>query len=418
MAQVIQVINYRGTANIYYSAHGDNLRISTGVKVNETDIDKNGKIKSSFLNKNSVLLSKVKYVEDFIKEYQIKNQTDPKVNLIKSIIKEKKQEVLNKNHSLVEFFEKFFEEKKSEFSTDKDKSISSLKDYKSFWNSLLDYQKYKRIILYVDDLDLKQLNEYRSFMYKEHIDTKEIKYATKGDLNQNTFRKRIIVLKTFYYWLLENKIINEIPYFIKHYAIQKTETNKEVLTSEEILLLYQKNFEPPWLNRIKDAFVFACHTGMRFSDLTTINKTHYKSKNNCLFVRKRAEKVNEYFMVPLTDVAIEIALKYNYKFDFATNQVFNKALKTIFEKSELFNEETEKLGDDGKQLKRYELIHSHSARHSFITNLVNKSVPISEIMSMTGHKKLETLNIYIKKKEPDTNETLNSVFLKKLENEK
>lgn len=409
---LVQVINYRGTANIYYSAHGENVRISTGVKVSESDIDKGGKLKTTFMNNNPIIISKVKYLEDFIKDYQIKNQTEPNITLVKSKIKTDKQEVLNKNHSLLEFFERFHDEKETEFTTDKDKSISSLKDYKSFWNSLIDYQKYKKINLYVDDLDLKQLNEYRSFMYREHIDTKEIKYITRGDLNQNTFRKRIIVLKTFYYWLLENKIIDEIPYFIKHYAIKKTETNKEVLTSEEIFLLYQKTFEPQWLNRIKDAFIFACHTGMRFSDLTTINKTHYKSKNNCLFVRKRAEKVNEYFMVPLTDVAKEIALKYNYRFDFATNQVFNKALKMIFEKSGLFNEETEKLGEDGQNLKRYELIHSHCARHSFITNLVNKSVPISEIMSMTGHKKLETLNVYIKKKEPDTNETLNNVFLK------
>ena len=418
MAEIIQIINYRGTANIYYSAHGENLRISTGVKVSENDLDKNKKIKLSFLSKNSALLSKVKYVEDFIKDYQIKNQTEPKVNLVKSKIKEKKQEVLNKNHSLIEFFEKFYDEKKNEFSTDKDRSITSLKDYKSFWNSLIDYQKNKNVNLYIDDLDLKQLNEYRKFMYQQHINTDEIKYITKGNLNQNTFRKRIIVLKTFYYWLHENKIINEIPYFLKHYAIKKTETNKEVLSSDEIMKLYHMTFETQWHNRIKDAFVFACHTGMRFSDFRSINKSHFKSKNKCFFVRKRAEKVNEYFMVPLTDIANEIAVKYDYQLNFATNQVFNRALKELLKKSGLFNEETEIFSEDGQQLKRHEVIHSHSARHTFITNLINGRVPISEIMSMTGHKKLETLNVYIKKKEPDNNETLNNVFIKNIKNEK
>lgn len=413
MNNLVKIIDYRGIANIYYAAHGENFRISTGIKIEKNDFDKRGKIKSSFLNKNSALLSKINFIENFINDYVIKNQIEPKVKLVKTKLKEKKSEVLKSNHSILEFFEKFYEEKKSEFLNDKNKSISSLKDYKSFWNSLIDYQKYINKTLFLDDIDKKQVDDYRTFMYQEHIDNEEVKYVTKGNLNQNTFRKRISTLKSFYHWMSDNETIVEVPSFVLKYKVKKIETHKEVLTSREIMKLYNMNFTPQWHNKIKDAFVFACHTGMRYSDFTSVNKFHFRLKNNKYpFVRKRAEKVNEYFMVPLTDVAYAIAKKYDYNLNVATNQVFNRTLKELLETSELFNDETEILNEDNEPRKRFELIHSHSARHSFITNLVNENVAINDIMSMTGHKRLETLNIYIKKREPETNDILNSVFIK------
>lgn len=410
MAKYIEIINYRGTANIYYSAHGNNLRLSTGIKISVDDFTKQGKLKSSFINKNPMLVSKIKYIDDFITDYIILKHIEPSVSLVKSKIKENKQEALGKNLPVIKYFETFYDYKKQEFTFDKDRSITSLKDYKSFWNSLIDYEKYTSKTLYLDDIDKNELDNYRTFMYQKRIDTNEIKYITIGNLNPNTFRKRIVVFKTFHYWLVENDIISEVPKSLLNYRIKKVETHKEFLTSEEILKLFEISFKNPLHNKIKDAFVFACHTGMRFSDLTSINKEHFKIKNGCVFVRKRAEKVNEYFMVPLSDIANGIAVKYNYSFNFVTNQTFNSNLKDIMKLSKLFNTETDKKDENGKKIMRFQLFHTHSARHSFITNLVNERIALNEIMSMTGHKKLETLNIYINKQEPESNETMNIVF--------
>ena len=52
-------------------------------------------------------------------------------------------------------------------------------------------------------------------------------------------------------------------------------------------------------------------------------------------------------------------------------------------------------GNDGDSKPIYEQITFHTARRTFITNLVNANISLNAIMKMTGHKKITTLQEYI-----------------------
>jgi integrase len=102
--------------------------------------------------------------------------------------------------------------------------------------------------------------------------------------------------------------------------------------------------------------------------------------------------------VPVNKVVDEIIERYNYNFNREHNGVFNEQLKIILKLTDWFNDETKFKNDDGKYLERWQCVSIHRGRDTFITMLVNDRVPLNEIMKYTGHKSVNSLNMYIDKK--------------------
>jgi len=397
----------RNTICYYYKNKKSPLRISTGINVSKKDIEKDGNIKKMFLNKYPEILFRLNYVNNWIIEFERKEKEHPPIELIKRKITGKIEKKYSNKQTLMELFTIFYD-----FKTKNINKKSSLKDYISFRNSINDYQKYFNLTLLIFDIDINFIDNYKVFMKEDRKPKKNIKLKTKGKLNDNTLIKRFNVLSTFFHWLVDEGVVKEYPNVLNKTDVKKQKVYKTYLTSEEIIKFYNVDFKDETKNRVRDIFVFSCHTGMRFSDFTKLTKLHFVEKNGFTYVKKKSEKVEDEFLVPLTDISNEIRLRHNHNFKFI-NQVFNRILKKIIEKSDLFNDE---FLDENKNVKykRYEKITSHTGRHSFITNLVNANVSINYIMGMTGHKKLETLNRYIQNKEPQDNKIVNKVFNKRL----
>jgi integrase len=92
---------------------------------------------------------------------------------------------------------------------------------------------------------------------------------------------------------------------------------------------------------IRDLFVFACWTGMRWSDLITINKKHIKQTQYGTAIIKKSEKTKDKFTVYLTDYTAEILEKYEFNFKRISNPAYNRELKKFLKSTGLFNDTTE-----------------------------------------------------------------------------
>jgi integrase len=405
MKRVI-VKNIRNKAVLYYTNSNKIFRKSTGVSISKSDFTSKGVIKDAFFKKNSEIITRLNYLNEIIDEYFIKNKTLPSVNYLISIIDDDITEHDKKSTSFISHYEVFFNEKKKYFENDESKSINSLRDFRSTWNSLIDFELEKDRTLLLSDINEGWVNnDYFFFMKEKRKSTNQKRFKTKGNLKNNSLKKRYDCLFMFFKWLKKKDLIAEI---CDRRNLGQVDVDKIAISTKEVMQLHNFQSKDDILNEIKDYFIFACLTGFRFSDLKLLKAHHFVQKNDFWVVSKRTEKTKILCEIPLCTVAQKIMERYSFKFKIPTNQHYNRCIKEVAKESKLFDGDGVK---DGQMFKRWELLSSHTSRTSFITNLIDSNeVSISVLMSYTGHIKLETVQKYLVLKKPESSTIINKVF--------
>ena len=116
----------------------------------------------------------------------------------------------------------------------------------------------------------------------------------------------------------------------------------------------------------------------------------------------RTGKTGEISEIPAFETLIKIAEKYNYNFPEPVHDtVVLKEIKEICKLIPSMNITVEKKYTKGGQNKRdllqkYQRIVIHTARRSLATVLVENGLKHEQVMKITGHKKLLTLQRYVK----------------------
>ncbi|MDR0661362.1 MAG: site-specific integrase [Prevotellaceae bacterium] len=184
----------------------------------------------------------------------------------------------------------------------------------------------------------------------------------------------------------------------------KTETtSREFLSPEELeaLELVSIPANQQHLQKVLDMFLFSCYTGLRFSDMATLNKNSIRDINGDKWIDTTMIKTNEPIRIPLyllfEGKPIEILNRYTkadnlYFFDDLTNQYVNRCLKDI--------------ADIAKIKKR---ITFHTARHTQATFLLYKGVSVTTVQKLLGHKKVQTTQIYSKVLDQTTVKELSNI---------
>jgi integrase len=204
-------------------------------------------------------------------------------------------------------------------------------------------------------------------------------------------------------WIEENEIYI-FRSSLYNFKIQKFATDFVTLDREEIRILENLEITNSNWRKIIDVFVCNCFMALRFSDLKTLQKGKFlQDEDNDYYFVKRNEKTNRTIEISIVPTALKILQKYNFDLPTYTNQYFNRTLFEILEHYNLFSEKIQKQElIDGEPVVKYflkrELITSHTARRSFITNAINSNkVSLSAIQAVTGHTQLSTLSKYVKR---------------------
>ena len=188
-------------------------------------------------------------------------------------------------------------------------------------------------------------------------------------------------------------------------TVKQTDKKAEVyMTEEEIEKLYDMRlFGGRAL--VRDMFVFGVCVAQRFSDFSDISPKMFSKIDNVIFFTFQQKKTGKKMIVPITDrKALNILKKYNYSFPNISDHHFNHTLKNIVkdlaETVPTLKEEFETAPTkyDLRTLKpKYELVSSHTARRSAVTNM-NKIGILSkrEMMALTGHSTEKIFEDYIK----------------------
>lgn len=178
--------------------------------------------------------------------------------------------------------------------------------------------------------------------------------------------------------------------------------NKQVsITIEQVKQIYQYKPKTDKKEEIKDMFVLQCLVGQRISDMPKfLNGEYTINNNNTISIVQ--QKTGELATIPLFDETKEILSKYKngLKYPIILDRKHNSALNVIIKeicKEVGLNEEIEYQEQKGSEvitLKKplYELIHTHTARHSFVTIMCRLNIPKETIIIATGHSDTEMIN--------------------------
>ena len=185
------------------------------------------------------------------------------------------------------------------------------------------------------------------------------------------------------------------------FSIKRQKTKKIELTIDEIARLMKVDVSKRRGNveLSRDAFIFACYTGLRYSDIFGSNQggnyglkvKHFLPTPNGYRLQKQTQKTGSFLDIPLNllpfdGVPQKIAEKYikgkkanDFVFGTVSPNSFNDSIRSL----------TAAAGIDKH-------ITSHTGRHSFSTNLQEKGVPLKVISALVGHSSVKTTEVYAK----------------------
>lgn len=280
----------------------------------------------------------------------------------------------------------------------------TLRSYGTVRNTLADFVATTGMILDVPSYSAAMHDKLLHFLRVER------------GLAQNTIAGVVKQLKPFLAWARDNRgqALGVDPAKL---SVEWEDVDKVWLTAAELAAL-EKALLPANLVLVRDAFLFCCYTGLRYSDLADLHPGNVQEWNGGRVLRLTQTKTRTGVSIYLTPSAAALLDKYagtrERLLPSTANQVMNKYLKRICRLAGLEApvEVVETLG--GRVLKRpvpkWELVTMHTARHTFATQSLLRGMPVEVLQKVLGHAKIQTTMIYAKVVEDLQHQTMRRIW--------
>ncbi len=205
------------------------------------------------------------------------------------------------------------------------------------------------------------------------------KWLRESGIAHNTRISRLRLLRALLNEARKRDIVQTNPF--DRFRIQQMVSKKGFLTIEQLHKLEKmplKRYE----DKVRDAFLIGCYTGLRFSDIVSLRNEHIAKG----WLTKKMAKTGFIVEIPIAELfagkMIQLIDKYDGNIERVTkalsnNSSVNKTLRNILDR-----------------LKVDPKITFHSSRHTFATHLGQSGVQMTTIQKLLGHQKLQTTQIY------------------------
>ncbi len=219
-----------------------------------------------------------------------------------------------------------------------------------------------------EDIDESFIRNYKAFLQQ------------KGD-KPNTVAKALSVFRIFTRKMITDKLINTDPF--ENIKVGRVYSKRNFLTIKELKHLYlnyidNKQFLTETEQNVMGVFLFSCFTGLRYSDLLSLDASEIFDWK----IRKQTHKTGEPVYIPIPIQArllLPEKLTKGPVFKVVENSHFNRTLRKA----------APKLG-------YHKYIHCHLARHTFATTCITLGISLPSTSKLLGHRNVETTLIYAK----------------------
>ena len=434
MKLVIRTKSKEGSAPLYTKLMVDGkgrwicLMIYVDIKEWEEAAQTERKLSNYLIKKG--INKKMALLEDAIKDMK-RHHRFTKENLeksIKDIVLADKREALKRAEELGKEAEDRKKHNVRNFVVEHIRKIESgevrtAKKEKYAKESIKNWQQFRRVFL-----DFYRLKPFGWDDINESLADRYISYLESIGYMKYTLDKHISLFKTIVsvaerQGLHSNHLAGS---YLKSPQIREEDKAKEIyLTKDELSALYDltlSGFE----EQVRDVFLIGCFTALRYSDYSRIKKENIGFTNSgTKVIRIKQEKTAGTVVIPILDERLEALLK---KYDYNVPEVLDQSLnRTIKEICKRLSETVPSLGKkertvlnlkerraevearkkgvelfeyDGQGYPirpRWELVASHTARRSCITNMyLSKKFSVQQMMSVSGHKTETMFYKYVK----------------------
>lgn len=280
-----------------------------------------------------------------------------------------------------------------------EKLFAAFLDFYPYSISWQDINKtvFDAFVVYMQDNEymLSTINKYL-ISFKAIINFAEVDGLHKG-----------IGLKSFFYKLKEDADLK---------------AKKIYLTDEEIQALYDMELQSGSLeDKVRDLFVLGCYTALRVSDYSRLTADVFQfTDKGTSIIKLKQTKTGKSVTIPiLNNNVFSIVQKYDYNLPFVKDVIINRYIKVICKRlsatvpalskkeitvltmkeldKEMAGKEVFERNENGKPVKsRYDLVCTHTARRSAITNLYKtEKLNTFELMSISGHTTEKSFKTYL-----------------------
>lgn len=391
--------------NIYLVCRIDRkqIRLSTGVKVypEHWNVKKQEAYISCRLSEldnlnNTIVNTKIIEIKNRFLQYKRylcdnPNEIGNSVKILKKFIYKDTMEKEKQNINAVHWLRNTLALDRTIKDSTRADYVKQIKFFEAFLNEVGKYP------ISFSDINLPLIKDYESYLFNKEVGKgKTTKTTTVG----NKVEKIICILKRAEQQGMIDIHESKLDKYKKPQSRQGDE-NEIYLTEDEIDKIYALRLTGRE-EEVRDLFVLQCWIGQRFSDTQAINEGIIKEAPNGKgkVIEIVQEKKTHRVSIPLLPVAIDILNKYKNGFPIYTNQTALNYLKNIGEKAGItrLHNVTEDRGGEvvTTQVKAYELIGTHTARRSFICNMLKHGYDSHIIMKITGHKTIESFKKYVR----------------------
>ena len=326
-----------------------------------------------------------------------------------------KAEAEAKRITLNRFIDMFIEEIKSGGrQTDKGTNYApaTIKSIKASMQQFKNYQEESGKELNWEDMDLQFYYAYTAWMKKK-------------EYSVNTIGKCIKQLKAILATAESEGHNNNAKYKDKKFKGTRVEVDSIYLTKEDLAKIQKVDMSKLSLGHswARDIFMVGVWTAQRVSDYNNISRDDIQTyqmrsivdepdpanpgktiarivTSDITVINIRQKKTGAKVTVPCSPDLIRILEKYDYQLPHLEDQVINRYIKEIAKKAKLTDtveiEETKGGTPKMVKYKKYELIHTHTARRTGATLMYLSGMDIYDIMKITGHSSPAMLKKYIK----------------------
>lgn len=283
--------------------------------------------------------------------------------------------------------------------------FSTIKNYIGFQVQFNEYQG-----IYTDER-LKELEENKETrrplkmlnfkditidFYKDYL-----RYFNSKKYSPNSTGRQIKHLKVIMRQAQNEGLHNNTQYQNTSFEAMSERVDNIYLTESELKRIFELDLsDNKKLDLIRDVFLCGCYTAQRFSDYSRINESMIRTIEGVKVIDLIQQKTRERVIIPIRGELETILKKYNYTLPKTFEQKVNENIKKIGARAkitELIPVESNKGGmKKNDNVKKCDLIKTHTARRSGCTNMYLAKIPTIDIMKISGHKTEREFLKYIK----------------------
>ena len=182
------------------------------------------------------------------------------------------------------------------------------------------------------------------------------------------------------------------------------------LTRDELRRFEEYEFKGKQFQTAKDVFLFCCYTGLRTSDVLRLRRADCHADH----ITVTTQKTNHTLTIPLNDKAKALLEKYagcsanrrqktlgilSPALPATDRKAMNRSIHEMMRMAGIDEplRHTYYIGQErhDEEVPKYELITTHTARHTFIVMAISLGIPPMVIMEWTGHKDYNAMRPYI-----------------------